>query len=186
MSDGIHRFTATLHFGEGSVVILQDGDPVPVAKGTLPEVAYKEPFLLQMSLFDQQVVLAVNGEPLVPACEYERDSTRPLGKASLRLGASDIDCEVSHLTVYRDIYYSTKSPHGATAFTLGEEELFVLGDNSPVSMDSRVWDNPAVPISSLIGKPIVVHLPSQQKEVTWGGKPRYIRIPDFSRIRYIR
>jgi signal peptidase I len=37
---------------------------------------------------------------------------------------------------------------------LGEDEFFVLGDNSPASNDSRHWPDPAVKRSALIGKPV--------------------------------
>ena len=66
-----------------------------------------------------------------------------------------------------------------------DDEFFVLGDNSPVSVDSRCWDDPAVKRSNLVGKPVVVHLPSQQGKFNLFGETRFVRIPDFSRVRYI-
>jgi hypothetical protein len=62
----------------------------------------------------------------------------------------------------------------------------VLGDNSPVSNDGRSWPQGAIKRSQLIGKPFVVHLPSRPGRISFGGFTRYIRVPDFSRIRYIR
>lgn len=62
----------------------------------------------------------------------------------------------------------------------------MLGDNSPVSIDSRSWDDPAVHRSMLIGKPFLVHLPSRPGRLWWGGQDRYFRVPDLARIRYIR
>jgi len=61
-----------------------------------------------------------------------------------------------------------------------------LGDNSPVSVDSRAWNNPAVPRNSLIGKPLVVHLPSRTGKVSWNGTVHHFRLPDFSRVRLVR
>jgi hypothetical protein len=37
----------------------------------------------------------------------------------------------------------------------------------------------------LIGKPLVVHLPSRPGEFRLAGSTHYVRIPDFSRMRYI-
>jgi hypothetical protein len=62
----------------------------------------------------------------------------------------------------------------------------MLGDNSPISLDSRSWSHPAVPRHLVIGRPLLVHLPSRQWQVELGGRPQHIRVPDFRRIRYIR
>jgi len=92
------------------------------------------------------------------------------------------------LKVYRDIYYTRGQGRNAVdrPIQLAADEYFVLGDNSPVSNDGRSWVDGAVHESQLIGKPIVVHLPSRPGEFTLFGHTRYIRIPDFSRMRYIR
>lgn len=58
-----------------------------------------------------------------------------------------------------------KAPHGAKYLSQGRhgvhmpcrldaDEYFVLGDNSPVSDDSRVWPQPGVKRSAIIGKPL--------------------------------
>ena len=39
---------------------------------------------------------------------------------------------------------------------------------------------------NLVGKPVVVHLPSQQGKIQLFGETKFVRIPDFSRVRYIR
>ena len=66
---------------------------------------------------------------------------------------------------------------------LGPGEFFVLGDNSPLSEDSRYWQQgPVVPAHCLVGKPFLVHLPSRL--VTFGRL--HFQVPDLERIRYIR
>ena len=71
-------------------------------------------------------------------------------------------------------------------FTLREGEFFVLGDNSPVSNDSRFWnDRPVVRRSQFLGKPFLVHLPGQAYGVRIFGH-ELGWIPDFREIRYIR
>jgi signal peptidase I len=67
--------------------------------------------------------------------------------------------ELADLTVYRDIYYSSvNEEHGLAEPTvpvqLKSDEVFVLGDNVPVSVDSRHWG--PLPLRLLVGRPMGV------------------------------
>ena len=85
---------------------------------------------------------------------------------------------LKHIALYRDVHY-TNSSNGQigrgteeNAFTLNEDEFFVLGDNSPQSHDSRFWDDPprslygkacragVVPRYYLIGRALFVYWPA--------------------------
>jgi len=86
----------------------------------------------------------------------------------------------SHLAIYRDIYYTNRRYLGGAVaracakdgFSLGKDEFFVFGDNSPVSFDSRWWHKYGfgnnkkvyragiVPRDYLLGKAIFVYWPS--------------------------
>jgi signal peptidase I len=69
---------------------------------------------------------------------------------------------------------------------LGDDEFFVLGDNSPVSNDSRFWsEGPVVRGSMFIGKPFLVHLPGELVPLRVFGRS-VCWVPDPRRIRYIR
>ena len=97
------------------------------------------------------------------------------------------------LKVLRDVYYtaeldgSMQPPHAVEApYRLGPDEYFVLGDNSPVSNDSRFWDHgPIVPASALVGRPFLVHVPGRMMPVRAFGRELFW-IPDPREIRYIR
>lgn len=65
---------------------------------------------------------------------------------------------------------------------LADDEYFLLGDNSRLSVDGRHWGTHGVPAEFLVGRPIVVHCPYRQ--VTWFG--RVFHVPDVGAIRYIR
>ena len=120
----------------------------------------------------------------------------PLADQPLAIGAEGLGVVLDHLRVYRDVYYTEPSfaavgrplvgyaaSDGASAQALGADEYFVLGDNSPISEDSRTWTQDRfVSHESLVGKPFVVIYPSC--EVSLGGWR--IQVPDLSRIRYIR
>lgn len=81
--------------------------------------------------------------------------------------------------------------HPRTTLTLGGDEFFVCGDNSPASKDGRLWDTVdpwvrlidpkvgVVPRDLMIGKAFFVYFPSLHRE---GAIP----VPDFGRLRFIR
>jgi signal peptidase I len=103
-------------------------------------------------------------------------------------GARGVPVEVSSLKLFRDVYYTDDVGRRAIdgAAQLKSNEYFVLGDNSPVSKDSRSWTNATVLTGEmLLGKPLVVHLPSRKRRFHFGSWQTEIRIPEVSRIRYI-
>jgi len=187
LSDGTRTCQAVLDFGNHEVRLLQDDSARPLRRAPLPAARNNRPRLVQWSNFDHQLLLALDGE-LVCApveCALSPDPAR----ASLhpaRVGARGAHLSIDHLALYRDVYYTPSDDPQHDAYNVGEDEYFVLGDNSPVSVDSRQWQRAGVARSLLIGKPLLVHLPSRPGTVGWGGEQRRIRVPDFSRIRYIR
>ena len=85
--------------------------------------------------------------------------------------------------------------HPDTVVKLGEDQYFVLGDNSGRSLDGRLWGAPhplvaaqiddtpfVVPGDLLIGKAWIVYYPAPHS-VTDGGSGL---VPDFGKIRFIR
>ena len=74
----------------------------------------------------------------------------------MAIGARSLDIWLNDLTLYRDIYHSTHAvgtlPPPAAQWQLGPDEYFLLGDNPPISRDSRQWG--PVPGRLLVGKPL--------------------------------
>ena len=110
-------------------------------------------------------------------------SSRPFA-----IAAFDLEVALDNPRIYRDIYYTPTIVHnGEVSATkpvrLGDDEYFVLGDNSSIAEDSRTWLN-RLPIvdNSLIGKPLSVIYPA--KSVSLGSWQ--FQVPDPSRIGYIR
>ncbi len=95
--------------------------------------------------------------------------------------------EVQQLQMFRDVYYTPgRRKNGIDSpYLVHPDSYFVQGDNSPVSSDSRNWSNPCVPHKMLLGKPFLLHLPSRPAVIEVGAWRRPVRIPDWSRIRYI-
>jgi hypothetical protein len=106
----------------------------------------------------------------------------------VRFGARGLTARVGRLKLFRDVYYTeSRSRHAVNhPYELNDDEYFVLGDNSPVSHDSRRWDKPVVQRSLLIGKPFLVHLPSKPGNLRLGKREMQLRIPDWERIRFLK
>ncbi|WP_442482620.1 S26 family signal peptidase [Aeoliella sp. SH292] len=105
------------------------------------------------SLFDQQVMLAIDGNVV-----WSEPHSGPWsGPPRLSLLAEG-QVEVRDLTVWRDIYYYTRPVDRwpAEGMRLGAGHYFVAGDNQAVSDDCRSWPGHALPRELLIGTPIGV------------------------------
>ncbi len=118
--------------------------------------------LLELAMVDRQVLLAVDRRVQLvyvypPSDAPDRPTSRPLAIGSRGLGA-----QISELVVWRDVYYTaTYTEKGATGgseaeatFRLAADEFFVLGDNSPISADSRSWTHAGLRAKLLVGKPL--------------------------------
>ena len=188
MTDGWHWFETVLDFGNRQVRLSVDGRPDQTRSAPLSTAHVRKTATVTVSLFDRQVLVCLNGKPCLEPLLYAADHRRRrLTSRPVQLGAAGVDLSVSHLRLFRDVYYTANQVTSQGEFApLGPNEFFVLGDNSPVSVDSRAWESPAIPRELLVGKPFLVHLPSRQGRVEFGGDSHHIRIPDFSRVRYIR
>ncbi len=110
---------------------------------------------------------------------------------------------LSDIAIFKDIHYTEREygTHGnfgrATnrPFVLREDEFFVLGDNSPDSLDCRWWEEPGVankglddyrvgvvPRNYLVGKALFVYWPSGFKPFR---RSPIAFIPNIGRMRFI-
>lgn len=111
--------------------------------------------------------------------------------------------KLHRLSVDRDIYYQPSLAgsrgHGTPGrgtrpeapMVLNDDQFFVCGDNSPQSLDARLWDPPepfvreidptdgVVTRKMMIGKAFFVYFPATHEEST------FWLLPDFGRMRFI-
>ena len=141
----------------------------PVKKFSWQADRLELPSILEVATVDKQFLFAIDGTPLV-SFDYERpqlhsgaaalrDHTTPqTDPSTLAIGACGLELRLKDLRLLRDIYY-TESPTAGLApesrrHQLGNEEFFVLGDNSPISLDSRqAGSDGIVDAVDLLGKP---------------------------------
>lgn len=191
MSDGAGTYTWSLD-SEARQCRLSAGAGEPVRTTDLPARFLTDNVKLEMSLIDRQVVCALDGKLVFEP--WELSITPPAKTAprrQVRLGADGIRLHVASLKLYRDIYYTAEGTSSERTWNLRKSraanEFFVLGDNSPVSVDTRLWD-PGIALTDnlLMGKPFLVHLPARTAGLKIGNWQGRLRVPDLSRIRYIR
>ena len=148
---------------------------------------------LEASVVDHRLAVFLDGRPLFAPLDYDDPATGPPADASpIALGVRGGTLTVSDLKLYRDVYYTStlggppRHAYGVSEpYRLNDDEYYVLGDNSPVSNDSRFWAaSPVVPRSMFLGKPFLVHLPGQVVALEVFGRSVYW-VPDPRRIRYI-
>jgi signal peptidase I len=133
------------------------------------------PLWLQFLNVDYKVTLRINGKPVLWTTprEYSPNVPRLLREyneqipafnqpPTIEMIAADQSCLVSHIGLWRDIYYTDRGTlppmtwgtpdHPVHLHRRGEErpdggvyddnEYFVMGDNSLISGDARYWDQP--------------------------------------------
>ncbi len=127
----------------GAARLVIDGTLLESVDRGLPS----EPFLLEASTFDRLALLAVDGEvwlagPLPRLDPIERVEAAVAGEGS----------QLAATTLWRDVYYEPPPGASPQSWTLEPGEVFLLGDNAPVSIDSRRWG--PVRRNSIVGRPL--------------------------------
>ena len=194
MHDGSQAYEFRLHAGDRELSLHLAGHDEPSQVAKFSGELWRHPMLLEMSLFDRQLLVAIEGKTIffqnlpLRTNETLADDNSANSPVPVRFGAVDLHVSVRDLMLYRDVYYTrgdarhgVKEPH-----QLGDDEYFFLGDNSPVSLDSRSWPDAVVQDHMLLGKPFMVHLPSRPGRIKLGSAEWHIRVPDWGHIRYIR
>ena len=186
-TDGREEFRVRIDPGLRSWLAFRNGRPLgPAGRGVLPDRL--DGLQVEVSLFDRQFLIALDGRTLV-AQPYEPAPSPPeVTSRPLAVGSQGLGVQIEDLRVYRDVYYTHPvGPDGRWGLdkpvTLRGYIYFALGDNSEVSVDSRSWPRgPGVPAELVLGKPFFLHFPARRIDLgRW-----HFHVPDPGRIGYIR
>lgn len=151
--DGRESFTAVIEAKSRTLRLEREGNELE--RVLIPEQVGSRHLMIEFGVIDEQLLLAIAGETLIRHAYTPRDrplqpTSRPLGIAGRR-GA----CSIARVQVYRDIFYLNPFRGDwtwASPGPLGDDTYFVLGDNAPLSNDSRHWPAPGLPHANLVGR----------------------------------
>jgi signal peptidase I len=185
-TDGVERFELRISPERGSFEVRHNSDSTPVATGSV--TIGRGGTELEVSLFDRQFCVAFDRHVVVRLPYETKPGDRRATSRPFLMGARKLGVDIGPPRIYRDVYYT--HPIGLPncwaldrPAKLGGDAYFVLGDNSPISEDSRVGSGClGVSAGLLIGKPMVV--PFSMHEVSFG--PWHFQVPNLAGIRYIR
>ena len=150
--DGREFLGVVLSMAADKAELLRDG--TLVTEADLPNIAAGVPVELECGILDQQVFLTVNDQLVIwqryePSLAVDRTPrSDPLQIGVLSPGS----VTVTNLKVFRDIYYLARAGSADTETKLAADEYFLIGDNVPLSRDSRHWPVPGVGRKRLLGK----------------------------------
>ena len=198
LRSGYDRFVLRIPTGtSGEIELVRNKQPVRILNRSNPlseKGLWPRAILLEAVVMDGRFQAAIDGHLLFEPFDYDDPVSRGVASESpIALGVRGGEASVAEIRVYRDIYYTgmlgntPRQPHGMrSGVKLGDDDFFVLGDNSPISNDSRFWsEGPVVPGPMFVGKPFLVHLPGQVVPLKVFGRS-VCWVPDPRRIRYIR
>jgi signal peptidase I len=192
-------------------------DSSELAKCELPAPG-PSPLRIEISNVDYRVTVRINDQDLIQTTPAQyHPNMRALMAAfvarqaspmpTVRIEASRQSANVSHVGLWRDVYYTNRSGNSSSQMMralpddfpnnvarLGAKEYFVMGDNSAVSFDARFWADPidlpveefrapagCVPERFLLGKAFFVYWPAGYRPMDFAPGV----VPDFGDMRFI-
>ncbi len=207
--EGGRRFHCRLNLADRSIQLAADegalrfegenGQPVtgsaanaPVAKDAIPA---GKPFRVLFANVDSQLLVWVNGKlvefdgPTMYSLGLTQADKTPADHSPVGIASKGANVRINHLRVLRDVYYLTSSradeDHG-NEFPLRKDprnpendQFFMLGDNSPQSLDARAWSRKYVERKLLIGKALYIFWPH-----SWDSPLPFT--PNWKRMQFIR
>jgi signal peptidase I len=218
MSDGRQTFSALLTPNEARLVQYNSDGEHEIGRRAIRGGAGRDPIRVELTNADYRVTLRVDDEIVAQTTpeQYHPDMDRLLRDAFsstppvqpppvVEISATNQAAALSHVGLWRDVYYLNRggyrldnqpfvgSPRNVA--NLGDDEYYVLGDNSLISGDARYWTSPIelpadrlhvpagrVPGRFLLGRAFFVYWPAGFRPIS--GFPALA--PNFGDMRFIR
>ena len=155
---------------------------------------------------DDELFLWVDGKPMEFSGVYgplDNHTPQEDDLAPARLGSRGAALEFSRVRLSRDVYYTdlhsnrrdvlaalgdrNRWQQDAVAYWLGPDEFLMLGDNSPQSKDSRMWNSSEYFVSRelLIGKALFIYWPHGLDHLPYTDI-WFPLFPNFGRMGFVR
>lgn len=161
--------------------------------------------LMSFANVDHQLIFEFAGEELKCELGTTSNALGPVIDASCKniaiIGSGKL--QLSHIKIFKDTHYISRGMGVKRAcsapFVLEDDQFFVLGDNSPASADSRVWQDKGfgndglryragvVPRDYMVGKAFFVYWPNGFKLFPKTKLPLLSLpiVPDLGQMRFI-
>lgn len=202
-------FNPSRRVSTGSAQVLQARKIAPWQSGRPIEVEFTNVDYRLSVIVDGNPVVQSSDEDYAPDIPRLRRRSRAVGEpVTVEIAADHLDIQLWHLQLDRDVYYRSSDPDDGLAgwgtagnpIYLRDGEYFVLGDNSPASQDSRLWDKPGrylryrgqayqvgtVSHDQMIGRAFFVYWPSGFRIRWLPILENFGLVPDVGKMRWIR
>ena len=104
---------------------------------------------LEFSSCDDQLQVRINGKLIYSA------NLNPLkgmiDTKLIELGHRGKNCQIDRVRIWRDLYWNEEPSQSIRPLQASSNQYLLMGDNLPLSVDSRSWETPGVPIDKIIG-----------------------------------
>lgn len=217
------EFVAEITPGQARLLVRRGGDGREEVLATVAmPTDCRRPTFVEFTNVDYRVTLRVDDKDLIATTpqQYGPDKRmlmqafetgQRLPKPTVEIAAERQQAEVTHLSLWRDVYYTNRNAdyqgggplRSANPFNfpervmhLGPDEYFTCGDNSLISLDGRYWEEPidlpaedllapagVVPGRFLLGKAFFVYWPAGFRPIQRETVPSLI--PNFGKMRFI-
>lgn len=113
------------------------------------------PLSVEVCTFDQRLTLLVDGQQVV-AFDLDPADGSPAPGGIVQIGGRSGALKMDRFRLWRDLYYFDVVPRrsggeASSQLSAAADEYLLLGDNVPISIDSRHWSRPAVSHAKIIG-----------------------------------
>ena len=197
MSKLDHTFIAEISSGKATLYQRVGGEQIALASVPISSDLTK-PTRIDLINCDYQVTLRIDDKDVIqttpqqyhPEIEALYDAfnqRRQTPKPRVAIAAANQRCAISHVSLWRDVYYMNRTPGGGSLYhgtptdypsllmrlKSDPPEYFCCGDNSPISGDGRYWqsrielphenldvDSGRVPGRFLLGRAFFVYWPA--------------------------